>query len=110
MTRQPYGCGLDAAVDVIGGKWKALVLWELHAQPRRFGQFRRGLSGISEKMLIQQLREMEAAGIIHREVYREVPPKVEYSLTDLGSSLHTALLPLGDWGDEHMEAIAARRQ
>lgn len=110
MTRQPYSCGLDAAVDVIGGKWKALILWELHAQPRRFGQLRRGLSGISEKMLIQQLREMEADGILHREVYREVPPKVEYSLTDLGSSLNTALLPLGDWGDEHMETIAARRR
>jgi DNA-binding HxlR family transcriptional regulator len=110
MGRQPYLCGLDAAVDVIGGKWKALILWELQTTPQRFGELRRGLSGISEKMLIQQLRELEADGIVHREVYREVPPKVQYSLTDLGVSLNTALLPLGDWGEEHMAAIAARRR
>jgi DNA-binding HxlR family transcriptional regulator len=110
MSRQAYICGLDAALDVVGGKWKALILWELQAAPQRFGQLRRGLSGISEKMLIQQLRELEADGIVHREVYREVPPKVEYSLTDLGGSLNTALLPLGDWGEDHMDAITARRQ
>jgi DNA-binding HxlR family transcriptional regulator len=110
VARQPYSCGLDAAVDVIGGKWKALILWELHAEPRRFGELRRGLPGISEKMLIQQLRELEADGIVHREVYREVPPKVEYSLTELGLSLNKALLPLGDWGDEHMATIVARRE
>jgi DNA-binding HxlR family transcriptional regulator len=104
----PYSCGLDAAVDVIGGKWKALILWELHSGARRFGELRRGLAGISEKMLIQQLRELESDGIVHREVYREVPPKVEYSLTELGRSLNAALLPLGDWGEEHMAAIVSR--
>ena len=61
-------------------------------------------------MLIQQLRDLEADGIIHREIYREVPPRVEYSLTDLGSSLNIALLPLGDWGEEHMDKIMARRR
>src|SRR5690606_4060718 len=100
-----YTCGLDAAVDVIGGKWKPLILWELHPQPRRFGALRRAVAGISEKMLIQQLREMEAGGIVHREVYREVPPEVEYSLTDFGASLYHALIPLGEWGDRHMERI-----
>jgi len=109
MVDLPYLCGLDAAVDVVGGKWKALILWELHAEPHRFGRLRRALPGISEKMLIQQLRDLEGDGIVHREVYREVPPRVEYSLTALGSSLNAALLPLGDWGEEHMTAIAARR-
>lgn len=106
MTRNyGYTCGLDAAVDVIGGKWKPLILWELHPQPRRFGELRRAIPGISEKMLIQQLREMEADGIVHREVYREVPPKVEYSLTEFGASLNRALTPLSEWGERHMERI-----
>lgn len=107
MEGQRYSCGLDAAVDVIGGKWKALILWALHEQPRRFGELRREVVGISEKMLIQQLRELEADGIVHREVYREVPPKVEYWLTPLGASLNEALLPLGDWGEKHMKRIEA---
>lgn len=110
MIQRPYSCGLDAAVDVIGGKWKPLILWELHTRVLRFGQLRREVAGISEKMLIQQLREMEADGIVHREVYREVPPRVEYSLTALGESLNTALLSLGDWGEEHMPTITARRR
>jgi DNA-binding HxlR family transcriptional regulator len=107
MNDGPYTCGLDAAVDVIGGKWKALILWELHAGSRRFGELRRGVPGVSEKMLIQQVREMEARGIVHREVYREVPPKVEYSLTDLGAALNEALLPLGEWGETNMATIVA---
>lgn len=105
-----YSCGLDAAVDVIGGKWKALILWELHTGVRRFGELRRGLDGISEKMLTQHLREMEADGLVHREVYREVPPKVEYSLTGFGESLNRALEPLGDWGEEHLDRIRDVRQ
>ncbi|MFC4063094.1 winged helix-turn-helix transcriptional regulator [Planomonospora corallina] len=107
MKKRTYSCGLDAAVDVVGGKWKALILWALHDEPRRFGELRRMLSDISEKMLIQQLREMETCGLVHREVYHQVPPKVEYSLTELGQSLNTALLPLGEWGDKHMETIEA---
>ncbi|GAA2452281.1 helix-turn-helix domain-containing protein [Streptomyces macrosporus] len=107
--RGPFSCGLDAAVAVVGGKWKPLILWELHEGARRFGELRRSLSGISEKMLIQQLRELEADGIVHREVHREVPPRVEYSLTETGASLNKALLPLGDWGEEHMDHIRAVR-
>lgn len=106
---RPYICGLDAAIDVVGGKWKALILWELQSGTRRFGELRRALPGISEKMLIQQLRELEADGIVHREIYREVPPRVEYSLTPLGASLNHALGPLGDWGEENMEEIIATR-
>ena len=106
---EPYRCGLDAAVDVIGGKWKARILWAVHAEPRRFGELRRQLAGISEKMLTQQLRELEADGLVHREIYREVPPKVEYSLTTFGASLNAALEPLGDWGHTNIERIAATR-
>jgi DNA-binding HxlR family transcriptional regulator len=109
-TAPPYECGLDAAVDVIGGKWKVSILWALSEQPRRPGELRRGVKGISEKMLIQQLRQMEADGLVTRTAYPEIPPRVEYSLTPLGESLNRALIPLGDWGDEHMGAIAAGRR
>ncbi|WP_151479343.1 winged helix-turn-helix transcriptional regulator [Streptomyces albicerus] len=111
----PYTCGLDAAVDVVGGKWKPMILWALHeGGTLRFGELRRHLSaehasGVSEKVLSQQLREMEADGVVHREVYGEVPPRVEYSLTELGKALNTALLPLGEWGDLHMKEIIARK-
>jgi DNA-binding HxlR family transcriptional regulator len=110
MTGQPYTCGLDAAVDLVGGKWKALILWALHADRQRFGELKRQVPGVSEKMLIQQLREMEADGLVHREVYREVPPKVEYSLTKFGASLNEALIPLGDWGHKHMKRIESTRR
>ncbi|MET9292118.1 helix-turn-helix domain-containing protein [Streptomyces sp. NPDC003077] len=100
-----YTCGLDAAVDVIGGKWKVLLLWAMHEGPRRFAELKRDVPGISEKMLIQQLREMEADRIVHREVYHQVPPKVEYSLTKLGASLNDALAPLAAWGTAHQEEI-----
>jgi DNA-binding HxlR family transcriptional regulator len=105
----PYICGIDAAMDVVSGKWKSLVLWELDNHGiRRFGELRRGLVGVSEKVLTQQLREMEEDGLVHREVYREVPPKVEYSLTDLGRSLNEALAPLGRWGAGRVERLARR--
>jgi DNA-binding HxlR family transcriptional regulator len=106
--RGPYICGIDAAMDVVSGKWKSLILWELDNHgTRRFGELRRGLPGVSEKMLTQHLREMEQDGLIHREVYRQVPPKVEYSLTEQGVSLNEALGPLGDWGAERAKRLAA---
>ncbi|MPZ79116.1 MAG: transcriptional regulator [Actinophytocola sp.] len=106
-----YSCGLDAAIDVVGGKWKPLILWALHAHgPCRFGELRRLVSGITEKMLIQQLRQMEADGLVHREVYRQVPPRVDYSMTDYGASLNTALLPLGEWGERNMARIESRER
>ncbi|GAA2392368.1 helix-turn-helix domain-containing protein [Nonomuraea africana] len=108
--RGPYFCGIDAAMDVVAGKWKSLILWELHNYgTRRFAELRRGLPGVSEKMLIQHLREMEEDGLVHREVYREVPPKVEYSLTEHGVSLNAALAPLGRWGTERMQRIGAEK-
>ncbi|MFI7708977.1 winged helix-turn-helix transcriptional regulator [Nonomuraea sp. NPDC049480] len=97
-------------MDVVAGKWKSLILWELHHYgTRRFAALRRGLPGVSEKMLIQHLREMEEDGLVHREVYREVPPKVEYSLTEHGVSLNAALAPLGEWGTERMQRIGAEK-
>ncbi|AKU95135.1 Transcriptional regulator, HxlR family [Labilithrix luteola] len=107
--RGPYICGIDAAMDVVTGKWKSLILWELDQHgTRRFGVLKRGLPGISEKMLIQQLREMEEDGLVDREVFREVPPRVEYSLTAQGKSLNAALRPLGAWGKERIKRIKAR--
>jgi DNA-binding HxlR family transcriptional regulator len=102
---RPYDCGIDAAIDVVGGKWKCLLLWALRDGPKRTGELRRLLPGVSEKVLTQQLRELEADEIVHREVFREVPPRVEYSLTPLGVSLNEALRPLGAWGAEHMTHI-----
>jgi DNA-binding HxlR family transcriptional regulator len=99
-------CGLIPALEVIGGKWKALILWELHTGPCRFGELKRLVVGISEKMLIQALREMERDGIVHREVFHEIPPHVEYSATEFGASLNAALEPLCRWGEQHMERIA----
>jgi len=99
----PYICGIDAALDVVSGKWKGLILWELDAhRVRRFAELRRGLTGVSEKMLTQHLREMEADGLVHRKVYAEVPPRVEYSLTEHGHTLNQALGPLGAWGSERI--------
>jgi DNA-binding HxlR family transcriptional regulator len=106
MGQQAYGCGLEAALAVIGGKWKPIVLWHLAPGPRRFGELRRLVNGISEKMLAQQLREMESDGIVARKDYQEIPPRVEYSLTRFGVSLSEALQPLCDWGGEHMRHIA----
>ncbi|MEO3752144.1 helix-turn-helix domain-containing protein [Streptomyces sp. B6B3] len=107
MTKRTFTCGLDAAISVMGGKWKGLILFSLGEGPLRFGELRRTVAGISERMLILQLREMETSGLVHREVYHQVPPKVEYSLTEFGSSLNAALAPLGEWGEEHMERIEA---
>ncbi|MFG2556200.1 winged helix-turn-helix transcriptional regulator [Streptomyces sp. NPDC048581] len=107
IGRRPgaYMCGTDAAMDVIGGKWKVLILWELTERPRRFGELRRELPGVTEKVLAAQLRELEADGIVHREAYDEVPPRVEYSLTPRGTSLNDALGPLGAWGRENLLGV-----
>jgi DNA-binding HxlR family transcriptional regulator len=109
MKREAYGCGLEAALAVVGGKWKPIVLWHLAPGSRRFGELRRLVTGISEKMLVQQLREMEADAIVSRKDFRELPPRVEYSLTPFGISLSDALRPLCDWGREHMGRIEGAR-
>src|SRR5262249_21496689 len=107
MRTKTYNCPVEAAVDVFGGKWKALILWWLQERTWRFAELRRQIPGITEKMLTQQLRELEADGIVDRRVYPTVPPKVEYSLTEYGRSLKRALRAICDWGRTHMERIAA---
>lgn len=104
-----YTCGIGPAFQVIGGKWKAAILWELNGATRRFGELRRLLPGISEKMLIQQLRELVADGLALRVVQNAVPPHVEYSLTSLGESLNKALGPLADWGARYAAKPANQR-
>ncbi|MER6476482.1 winged helix-turn-helix transcriptional regulator [Streptomyces filamentosus] len=97
-------CGIDTAMEVIGGKWKVLILWALHEGPeRRFGELRRMVPGITEKVLASHLREMEADGIVRRVSYDEVPPRVEYGLTKAGVRLNDALEPLAAWGREVQE-------
>ena len=108
MSRTAYSCGLEAALAVIGGKWKTLILWRLNDGPLRFGALRRLVPGVTEKMLVQQLREMEADGLVSRAVYPEVPPRVEYALTDIARELGKALRPLCAWGTRHIARIAAR--
>ena len=109
MSKQAYGCGLEAALDVVGGKWKVIILWHLASESRRFGELRREVAGISEKMLIQSLRELERDGIVIRKDFQEVPPRVEYSLTPFGISLTAALRPLCEWGNKHMKRIEATK-
>lgn len=79
MQTKHYSCPVEAALDVVGGKWKVLILWWLHQRTYRFAELRRLIPGITEKMLTQHLRQLEADGIVHRQVYPTVPPKVEYS-------------------------------
>jgi DNA-binding HxlR family transcriptional regulator len=106
-ARKRYTCGLEAALEVVGGKWKVLILWGLRDEPRRFGELRRLIPGISEKMLIQHLKEMQADGIATRKDYKEVPPRVAYALTSFGHSLYDALAPLCACGEKHMRRIEA---
>ena len=96
-------CPVERTLEVIGGRWKVLILRELFVGVKRFGQLHRALHGITQKMLTQQLRELEADGILHREVYLQVPPKVEYSLTPLGESLKPILEAMHEWGVKHLD-------
>jgi DNA-binding HxlR family transcriptional regulator len=106
--KKVYSCGLEAALAVIGGKWKFLILWTLgNGCPRRFGELRRAVAGISEKMLIQELKEMEMDGVVLRKDFREVPPHVEYCLTRFGVELSGAVRPLCEWGTKHINRIGA---
>ena|SRR5579859_5315997 len=107
MKRRTYTCGLEAALEIAGGKWTTLVLWHLASGPRRFGELKRLVPAISEKMLIQTLRQMQEHGIITRKDFHQVPPRVTYSLTTFGKTLTEALRPICDWGTKHMSRIAA---
>ncbi len=97
-------CPIEHTVELIGHKWKVLILRNLFNNgTQRFGEINKGIHGISQKMLTQQLRQLEADGIIYRKVYPEVPPKVEYSLTELGQSLKPILDEMNKWGIAHLK-------
>ncbi|XXM70928.1 winged helix-turn-helix transcriptional regulator [Lysinibacillus sphaericus] len=98
-----YQCAIDLVIDVIGGKWKVLILWNLNEGEKRFNELKRSLPNITQKMLTQQLRELEEHGLVSRRVYQEVPPRVEYSTTEMGKKLQTTLFEMCQWGDEYAE-------
>lgn len=102
-----FSCGLDATLRIISGKWKPLVLFFLRDGPRRYGELKRLVEGVSDKVLIQQLKDLEADLVLLRTDYQEVPPRVDYSLTPLGRSLADAIVPLCTWGTEHMTEMAS---
>lgn len=94
-----YKCGIDVTLAVIGGKWKTSILWHLAIETMRFSQLQRQFSATTRKMLTQQLRELERDGLVHREVYPQVPPKVEYSLTEKGHSVMPILNQMCEWAE-----------
>jgi len=91
-------CQVETTVKVIGGRWKLLILKELFVRTLRFSELQRAIPLVSQRMLTQQLRELEADGIVNRKVYPQVPPKVEYSITELGTSLSPILGAMHEWG------------
>jgi DNA-binding HxlR family transcriptional regulator len=99
---------VEATLKVIGGKWKPVILCHLTEGTKRFGELNREMPEITEKMLTQQLRELEQDGIIHRKVYTQVPPKVEYSLTEYGQTIQQVLDVMSQWGLKHMEKTTNR--
>lgn len=96
-------CAVETALDVLLGKWKILILWYLRAETKRFSELQKLLPHTTQKMLVQKLRELENHGIVHREVYPVVPPKVEYSLTTYGQTLKPIIKSLYLWGEKHKE-------
>lgn len=107
---EAFACPVAFTVDVIGGKWKSLILFHLMSGTQRFNELRRSIPDITQRMLTLQLRELETDGVIHREIYREVPPKVEYSLTQLGNSLVPLVSAMREWGAVHERTILELRR
>jgi DNA-binding HxlR family transcriptional regulator len=102
-NKKDYQCPVEATLDVIGGKWKPIILWQLKAEKLRFSGLQQSMLGISPKMLTKQLRELEEAGLVLREVYPEIPPRVEYSLTEFGKTVLPVLDALCEWGSKYLE-------
>ena len=99
---QKENCPVAATLELIGGKYKALILWHLAEKKLRFSELKKEIQGATPKMLTQQLRELEASELIHREVFPVIPPKVEYSLTETGRSLLPILMAMRDWGSTYL--------
>ena len=104
-----YGCSVEATLDVIGGKWKGVILFHLLHKTMRFNELRRMLPNVTQRMLTLQLRELENDGIVHREIYREIPPHVEYSLTPFGRSLEPLILLMSEWGETSLSTIVEHK-
>lgn len=107
MTQAPFGCGLEAVLNLVGGKWKLLILFHLSGQPRRFSELRRLVGVVSEKVLSQQLKEMMRDGLVRRIDFQTVPPHVEYELEAFGIDMGRALQPVCEWGTQNMDVIAS---
>ncbi|MFV9830490.1 transcriptional regulator HypR [Bacillus stercoris] len=103
------GCPVEFTLDVIGGKWKGILLYHMIDGKKRFNEFRRICPNITQRMLTLQLRELEADGIVHREVYQQVPPKVEYSLTEFGRTLEPIVLQMKEWGESNRDVLESYR-
>ncbi len=102
---EPYQCPVTYTMNKIGGKWKPIILFLISKGVDRFGLMQRGIEGISKQMLTKQLRELEADGILNRKIYAEVPPRVEYSFTDMGRSLLPVIASMKTWGEAHMPQV-----
>jgi DNA-binding HxlR family transcriptional regulator len=96
------GCSVEAAIALIDGKWKSVIMFHLLEEVLRFNELRRKIPGVTQRMLTNQLRELEEDGLIERKVYPQVPPKVEYRLSPLGDSMKPVMLALKDWGDANI--------
>ncbi|MDN3427413.1 winged helix-turn-helix transcriptional regulator [Microbacterium sp. APC 3898] len=104
LGEKSFNCEKELTLSIIGGKWKMLILWHLGKEgTKRFGELKNLMPGITQRMLVTQLRELEEHLIVHREIYPVVPPKVEYSLTDQGRTLIPILDSMYEWGKDYME-------
>ncbi len=105
-----FGCPVEASLEVIGGKWKGVILFHILGGTKRFNELRRLMPAVTQRMLTRQLRELEADQVVERKVYPEVPPRVEYSLTEFGKTLEPILRMLQAWGTQYLDQITAIRQ
>lgn len=108
MTPRQGTCPTTITLRVIGGKWKLVILWYLWDEAKRFSELKRSIAGITQRMLTQQLRELERDGVISRKVYAQVPPRVEYSMTEFGRTLEPILRLMCKWGEEHARRVNSR--
>lgn len=107
MRETPFRCGMEAVVDLVGGKWKLLIMYHLSHKRLRFSELQRQVGKVSEKMLSQQLREMVADSLVRRIDFKTVPPHVEYETTAFGYNLGLAMVPMCEWGSRNMDEITA---
>jgi len=110
LSREKYHCAVEATVDVAGGKWKPVIIYHLLSGTKRFGELRKLIPTATQRSLTLQLRELETAGVIERKVYAQVPPKVEYTLTEFGTTLDPVLKAMKAWGDSYLEKREKARE